>query len=70
VADPGEKDNLLDSIDEAVQEARGHLEGVVKGFPEKDAAPQYDPLPPQPWDKKPKKMWNTKTQRRGEWQVL
>ena len=51
--DPGETNNLIDSRDGEILAARRRLEAVVAGFPEKDAAPRYDPTPPRPWDRKP-----------------
>ena len=51
--DSGEAENLIGSADSAVAEARHRLETVVQSFPRRDARPQYDPLPPQPWDRKP-----------------
>jgi len=52
IADPGEEENLIDSDDPAVVQAREKLEAVAKTFPTKDAVPQYDPTPAQSWDKK------------------
>lgn len=52
IADPAESKNLLEGKDSAVIAARKKLEAVARSFPKKDAAPQYDPTPPQPWDKK------------------
>ncbi len=51
--DPDEKNNLIESTDPQVVAARERLEAVVASFPEQDAWPQYDPTPPQPWDRKP-----------------
>ena len=50
--DPGERNNLIDSTDPALVAARKKLEAVAATFPAKDAAPRYDPMPPQPWDRK------------------
>ena len=50
--DPEEKTNLLDSADPKHAAARKKLEAVLATFPQKDAAPRYDPVPPQPWDRK------------------
>jgi len=52
-ADPGEERNLLESRDPEVLAERKRLEEVVESFPGRDAAPRYDPTPPQPWDQKP-----------------
>jgi len=54
LADPAETNNLIESTDPRVVAARRKLEAVVQSFPSKDAAPKYDPTPPQPWDKKMK----------------
>ena len=53
--DPGEKANLLDHPEPEAVAARERLEAIAREFPKKDAAPQYDPLPPQPWDTDPGK---------------
>jgi arylsulfatase A-like enzyme len=53
LADPAETNNLIEGKDSTIIEARKKLEAVVLSFPKKDAAPRYDPTPPQPWDKKP-----------------
>jgi len=53
IADPAEKQNLIDSTDPNVAAARKKLEAVVKSFPKRDARPKYDPTPPQAWDRKP-----------------
>jgi arylsulfatase A-like enzyme len=53
IADPAESKNLLESQNSAIIAARKKLEAVAQSFPKKDAAPKYDPTPPQPWDKKP-----------------
>jgi len=63
VADPGESENLLESRDAKVVRARRKLEAVAKGFPEKDAAPQYDATPAQVWDRKPAKKKSNKERR-------
>jgi len=52
LADLAETNNLIESTDPRVVAARRKLEVVVQSFPGKDAAPRYDPTPPQPWDKK------------------
>ena len=52
--DPGEKVNLIDSMEESHVEARKRLKTILNSLPQKDANPKYDPNPPQPWDKKPK----------------
>ncbi len=52
LADPAETNNLLESPDPDVLAARKKLEAVAQSFPKRDAAPKYDPTPPQPWDKK------------------
>ena len=38
--------------DVKTQETTNNLEAVAATFPAKDAAPRYDPMPPQPWDRK------------------
>lgn len=53
VADSAEEKNLLNSTDPAHQKAQKKLEAIVQSFPESDAAPRYDPTPPQAWDKVP-----------------
>jgi len=52
IADPGEQNDLIESGDPAVVEARKRLQAVVRRFPSRDAAPRYDPTPPRPWDRK------------------
>jgi len=52
LADPAETNNLIESTNLGVVAARKKLEAVVQSFPGKDAAPKYDPTPPQPWDRK------------------
>ncbi|MBN2308261.1 MAG: sulfatase-like hydrolase/transferase [Candidatus Hydrogenedentes bacterium] len=51
-ADPGEEVDLLNSEAPAVQAARKRLEAVERSFPATDAAPKYDPTPPQSWDRR------------------
>ena len=51
-ADPGEQTNLIDSNKNSHQAALKKLKAAVATFPKNDARPHYDPLPPQPWDKK------------------
>lgn len=53
--DPYEEKNLIDSDSPELVKAKDELIKVWKSFPAKDAAPNYTPLPPQPWDKKAKK---------------
>ncbi len=48
-----EQDDILDSEDANVVAARKKFEAVVRACPERDARPQYDATPPQPWDRKP-----------------
>ncbi len=50
--DPAETQNLIDSTDPAHRAALAELEAVVASFPKQDARPRYDPLAPQPWDRK------------------
>jgi len=53
-ADPWEARNLLESpeaLDAEAQAALERLKAVAERFPERDAAPQYKPNPPQPWDR-------------------
>ena len=52
LADPVETNNLIESTNHRVVAARKKLEAVVQSFPGRDAAPKYDPMPPQLWDKK------------------
>ena len=49
-ADPQEKNNIIDSREPEVKAALTKLKKVAAGFPQKDANPQYDPLPLQPWN--------------------
>ena len=49
--DPGETKNLLASSDPAAMDATKKLMAVVATMPKIDAAPKYDRLPAQPWDK-------------------
>jgi len=49
--DPAEQTNLISAPDKAAQAALETLAKAAQQFPEQDAWPQYDPLPPQPWDK-------------------
>ncbi len=51
--DPAEQTNLIDSEAPELSAARKRLEAAVAAFPNRDAAPRYDPTPPQPWDRKP-----------------
>ncbi|MBX2819912.1 MAG: sulfatase-like hydrolase/transferase [Rhodothermaceae bacterium] len=51
--DPGETENLFNSEEPLHQEAREKLEAIIYSLPPKDAAPRYNPMPPQPWDKTP-----------------
>jgi len=50
--DAEEQQNLLDSTDSQVVAAREKFEAVIRSCPPQDARPQYDPTPPQPWDRK------------------
>ncbi|MFP4501872.1 MAG: sulfatase-like hydrolase/transferase [Candidatus Hydrogenedentota bacterium] len=49
--DPGEEHNIIDTPEERAAAAREKLLAALATFPRKDAAPRYDPLPPQPWEK-------------------
>lgn len=51
--DPAETKNLIGSSAPQIVAARKKLEAVLATFPARDAAPRYDPTPPQPWDRKP-----------------
>jgi arylsulfatase A-like enzyme len=51
-ADPWEDHNLIDSDQPADLVALERLIALIGNFPEHDARPRYDPLPPQPWDRK------------------
>ncbi len=53
IADPAEKQNLIDSTDPNITAARKKLEAVVQSFPKRDARPKYDATPAQAWDRKP-----------------
>ena len=53
IEDPGETKDIYESAEPAHVAARKKLEAVVATFPERDGRPRYDPLPPQPWDRKP-----------------
>ena len=48
--DPGETQNLIDSSLPEHTAALSKLKHVARTFPDRDARPVYDPLPPQPWD--------------------
>lgn len=48
--DPGEERNLLESPPAEHAAALRRLTAVAETLPDKDARPQYDPLPAQPWD--------------------
>jgi len=50
LADPWEERNLIASGKPEHVAARKKLSGVMVKFPNHDARPRYDPLPPQPWD--------------------
>mgnify|MGYP006286918533 CR=1 FL=1 len=50
--DPGEHNNRIDSDLPEVVAARRKLEAVVRTFPDRDAAPRYEPTPAQSWDRK------------------
>ena len=52
VDDPGERNDLIESTDPAIVKVKKKLEAVVRQFPSRDGVPQYDPTPPQPWDRK------------------
>jgi len=49
--DPSESINLIGSGRPEALQARKKLMQAVRTMPQKDAAPQYDPNPPQAWDK-------------------
>lgn len=50
LADPWEERNLIASNEPDDLAARRKLAAVMAKFPNRDARPRYDPLPPQPWD--------------------
>ena len=50
--DSYEKENLIESKDPVIVEARRVLESVIRSLPSKDGNPIYDANPPQTWDKK------------------
>jgi arylsulfatase A-like enzyme len=50
--DPYEKENLIESKDPVIVEARRVLESVIRSLPSKDGNPIYDANPPQAWDMK------------------
>jgi len=52
-ADPYEENNLIDSTEPAIVAARERLDAIIAACPKQDARPQYDPVPPRPWDRKP-----------------
>jgi len=52
--DPTEKSNILKSGIPGADAAQKRLWKVIESLPKRDANPQYDPLPAQPWDRKPK----------------
>lgn len=52
-SDPDETVNLIEKAEGPAREALDLLVAAAKQFPDKDAAPRYRALPPQPWDKKP-----------------
>lgn len=54
-SDPEEAVNLLEGAEGKAKEALDLLMEVARDFPETDAIPRYDALPPQPWDKRPPK---------------
>lgn len=49
-SDPGESNNLINSTEPAHEAAKAKLQTLIDALPDKDAAPRYTPLPPQPWD--------------------
>lgn len=51
--DPTEQHNLIDSDSPEIVAAKARLTAVFEAMPQRDAHPQYDPTPPQPWDRKP-----------------
>jgi len=52
LADPEEKNNLLQSDAPKVKAEFEKLWKVALSFPKQDSDPQYIPLPEEPWDKK------------------
>ena len=54
--DPAETHNLIHSSNPQIAAAQKKLTKVLQSFPKTDAHPRYDPLPAQPWDKKPPKI--------------
>ncbi len=50
--DPGEQNNIVSSTQPEHRSALERLRDVARLMPARDARPQYDPLPPQPWDRK------------------
>ncbi|MBN1342342.1 MAG: sulfatase-like hydrolase/transferase [Phycisphaerae bacterium] len=53
IDDPAETKNLIRDGSPRVVAARKRLEAVVASFPKRDARPEYEPTPSQPWDRKP-----------------
>ena len=49
-ADPWEEQNLIDSGDPQIAAALKRLTAVASQFPDRDAAPIYDPNPRQAWE--------------------
>ena len=52
-ADPWEQKDLLDSADPAHRAALKKFQAVLDSQPAVDARPKYEPLPVNPWDRKP-----------------
>ncbi len=52
VTDPGEENDLIRNSMPAVRNAIRKFETVAASFPDRDSWPQYDPTPPQDWDRK------------------
>lgn len=52
-SDPNEAINIIENPDEPAQTALDLLTEAARQFPKTDAHPRYEPLPAQPWDKKP-----------------
>ena len=50
--DPWEENNLVMSTEPAHIAAREELQKVVDSMPHRDARPQYDRRPANPWDRK------------------
>jgi arylsulfatase A-like enzyme len=51
--DPWEQTNLIESQERAHVEAMRRFQKLVDSMPARDARPQYEPRPANPWDRQP-----------------